>query len=254
MTATTASTTTTSSDLSAATPVSQQTLAALNTVSTATLTSLLYKRGLRNVYIQGARPLKPGQRLVGPAFTLRYIPSREDLDGIEAFRDPRHPQRVAVEEIPPGYVLVMDCRGDQSVASAGSILASRMQVRGAAGIVSDGGLRDAAGIAALDMPAYCSGASAPTNLIRHHALDVNAPIGCGGVPVYPGDILVGDDDGVVCIPSYMAEGLARDAVEMERFEEFVLEEVARGVSIIGLYPATDPDTTVRYRAWLAARA
>ena len=245
---------TATTDLSAAVPVSQETLAALRTVSTATLTSLLYKRGMRNVYIQGARPLKPGQRLVGPAFTLRYIPSREDLDGIEAFRDPRHPQRVAVEEIPPGHVLVMDCRGDTTVASAGSILATRMQVRGAAGIVSDGGLRDAAGIAALDMPAYCSGASAPTNLIRHHALDVNAPIGCGGVPVYPGDIMVGDDDGVVCIPSYMAEELARLAVEMERFEDFVLEEVARGATIIGLYPATDPDTTVRYRAWLAGRA
>jgi regulator of RNase E activity RraA len=200
------------------------TLATLKTVSTATLTSLLFKRGFRNVFIQGARPLKPGQRMAGPAYTLRYIPSREDLDGIEAFRDPRHAQRVAVEEIPPGAVLVMDCRGDASVASAGSILATRMQVRGAAGIVSDGGLRDASGIAALDMPAWCSGPSAPTNLIRHHALDINAPIGCGGVPVYPGDIMVGDDDGVVCVP------------------------------IIGLYPPTAPETRERYAAWLARGA
>jgi regulator of RNase E activity RraA len=120
--------------------INPETLETLKTVSTATLTSLLYKRGFRNVFIQGARPLKAGQRLAGPAYTLRYIPSREDLDGIEAFRDPRHPQRVAVEEIPPGAVLVMDCRGDVSVASAGSILATRMQVRGAAGIVTDGGL------------------------------------------------------------------------------------------------------------------
>jgi regulator of RNase E activity RraA len=230
------------------------TLATLKTVSTATLTSLLYKRGFRNVFIQGARPLKPGQRLAGPAYTLRYIPSREDLDGIEAFRDPRHPQRVAVEEIPAGAVLVMDCRGDASVASAGSILATRMQVRGAAGIVTDGGLRDAAGIAALDMPAWCSGPSAPTNLIRHHALDINAPIGCGGVPVYPGDIMVGDDDGVVCVPLHLADELAREAVEMERFEEFVLEEVARGASIIGLYPPTAPDTRSRYEAWVAQKA
>lgn len=226
------------------------TLATLKTISTATLTSLLFKRGFRNVFIQGARPLKPGQRLAGPAYTLRYIPSREDLDGIEAFRDPRHPQRVAVEEIPPGAVLVMDCRGDASVASAGSILATRMQVRGAAGIVSDGGLRDAAGIAALDMPAWCSGPSAPTNLIRHHALDINAPIGCGGVPVYPGDIMVGDDDGVVCIPAHLAGEIAVEAVEMERFEQFVLEEVRRGVAIIGLYPPTAPETRVRYAAWL----
>ena len=231
--------------------VSRSTLDTLKTVSTATLTSLLYKRGFRNVFIQGARPLKPGQRLAGPAYTLRYIPSREDLDGIETFRDPRHPQRVAVEEIPPGAVLVMDCRGDVSVASAGSILATRMQVRGAAGIVTDGGLRDASGIAQLDMPAWCSGASAPTNLIRHHALDLNAPIGCGGVPVYPGDIMVGDDDGVVCIPAHLAEEVARDALEMERFEDFVLEQVAGGASIIGLYPATAPETLPLYEAWRA---
>ena len=229
------------------------TLAMLKTVSTATLTSLLFKRGFRNVFIQGARPLKPGQRLAGPAYTLRYIPSREDLDGIDAFRDPRHPQRVAVEEIPPGAVLVMDCRGDASVASAGSILATRMQVRGAAGIVTDGGLRDASGIAALALPAWCAGPSAPTNLIRHHALDINAPIGCGGVPVYPGDIMVGDDDGVVCIPAHLAGDLAVDAVEMERFEQFVLEEVQRGVAIIGLYPPTAPETRQRYQAWLARR-
>ncbi|WP_377705825.1 ribonuclease activity regulator RraA [Pseudoduganella sp. UC29_71] len=235
-------------------PTTQATLAALKTVSTATLTSLLFKRGFRNVFIQGARPLKPGQRLAGPAYTLRYIPSREDLDGIEAFRDPRHPQRVAVEEIPPGAVLVMDCRGDASAASAGSILAARMQVRGAAGIVTDGGLRDAAGIAALEMPAWCAGPSAPTNLIRHHALDINAPIGCGGVAVYPGDIMVGDDDGVVCIPLHLADEVARDAVEMERFEAFVLEEVQRGVPVIGLYPPTAPETKPRYEAWLARRA
>ncbi|QJE02055.1 ribonuclease activity regulator RraA [Massilia forsythiae] len=234
--------------------ISLSTLETLKTINTATLTSLLYKRGFRNVFIQGARPLKPGQRLAGPAFTLRYIPAREDLDGLEVFRDPRHPQRVAVEEIPPGAVLVMDCRGDVSVASAGSILATRMQVRGAAGIVTDGGLRDASGIARLDMPAWCSGPSAPTNLIRHHALDINAPIGCGGVPVYPGDIMVGDDDGVVCIPAHLAEEIARDAVEMERFEDFVLEQVAGGATIIGLYPPTAPETLALYDAWKKARS
>jgi regulator of RNase E activity RraA len=234
--------------------VDSQTLEMLKGASTSTLTTLLYKRGFRNVFIQGARPLKPGQRLAGPAYTLRYIPSREDLDGVDAFRDPRHPQRVAIEEIPPGAVLVMDCRGDTSVASAGSILSTRLQVRGAAGIVTDGGLRDASAIAQLKIPAWCSGPSAPTNLIRHHALDLNAPIGCGGVPVYPGDIMVGDDDGVVCIPAHLAREVARDAVEMERFEEFVLEEVAGGATIIGLYPPTAPDTRTRYEAWLAMRA
>ena len=236
------------------TTVSPQTLATLKTIATSTITTLLYKRGFRNVFIQGARPLKPGQRLAGPAFTLRYIPAREDLDGLDAFLDPRHPQRVAVEEIPAGAVLVMDCRGDVTVAAAGSILATRMQVRGVAGIVADGGLRDASGIARLEIPAWCSGPSAPTNLIRHHALDLNAPIGCGGVAVYPGDIMVGDDDGVVCIPSHLAEEISRDAVPMERYEDFVLERVRGGASITGLYPLTQPENRLLFEAWLERQA
>jgi regulator of RNase E activity RraA len=238
-------------DLKDAKQVPQATLDTLANIATSTLTTLLYKRGLRNVFIQGARPLKTGQRLVGPAFTLRYIPAREDLDGLDAFLDPRHPQRVAVEEIPAGAVLVMDCRGDASVAAAGSILATRMQVRGVAGIVTDGGLRDARGIAGLEIPAWCAGPSAPTNLIRHHALDINAPIGCGGVPVYPGDIMVGDDDGVVCIPAHLAEEIAHEAVGMERYEDFVLEQVRSGATIVGLYPLTNPESRKLYEAWLA---
>jgi regulator of RNase E activity RraA len=235
------------------TDLSPDTLNILKRIATSTLTTLLYKRGFRNVFIQGARPLKAGQRLAGPAYTLRYIPAREDLDGLDAFLDPRHPQRVAVEEIPAGAVLVMDCRGDASVASAGSILATRMQVRGVAGVVTDGGLRDARGIAALEIPAWCAGPSAPTNLIRHHALDINAPIGCGGVPVYPGDIMVGDDDGVVCIPSHLADEIAQEAVGMELYEDFVLEEVRKGATITGLYPLTNPETRKLYEAWLAQR-
>jgi regulator of RNase E activity RraA len=235
------------------TDLSPDTLNILKRIATSTLTTLLYKRGFRNVFIQGARPLKAGQRLAGPAYTLRYIPAREDLDGLDAFLDPRHPQRVAVEEIPAGAVLAMDCRGDASVASAGSILATRMQVRGVAGVVTDGGLRDARGIAALEIPAWCAGPSAPTNLIRHHALDINAPIGCGGVPVYPGDIMVGDDDGVVCIPSHLADEIAQEAVGMELYEDFVLEEVRKGATITGLYPLTNPETRKLYEAWLAQR-
>jgi len=229
------------------------TLEILKAAATSTLSTLLFKRGLRNVFVQGARPLRTGQRLAGPAFTLRYIPAREDLDGLDAFLDPRHPQRVAVETIPAGAVLVMDCRGDVSVASAGSILATRMQVRGVAGIVTDGGLRDAGAIAALRIPAWCGAPSAPTNLIRHHALDINAPIGCGGVPVYPGDIMVGDDDGVICIPAHLADEIARDAVEMERYEEFVLERVRDGASVIGLYPLTAPENRRLFEAWLTER-
>lgn len=239
--------------MSAAVSADASTLDILRASATSTLTTLLYKRGLRNVFVQGARPLRTGQRMAGPAFTLRYIPAREDLDGLDAFLDPRHPQRVAVEEIPAGAVLVMDCRGDVSVASAGSILATRMQVRGVAGIVTDGGLRDASGIAALDIGAWCAGPSAPTNLIRHHALDINAPIGCGGVPVYPGDIMVGDDDGVVCIPAHLADEIAREAVAMEHYEDFVLEQVRGGASIIGLYPLTRPENRALFDAWLARR-
>lgn len=233
------------------TQVTSEALKQLGTVSTATLTSLLYKKGFRNIFLQGVKPLKTGQHLIGPAFTLRYIPSREDLDGIEVFKDQKHPQRVAVEAIPPGAVLVMDCRGDASVGSAGSILATRMQVRGAAGIVTDGGLRDVQGISELDMPSYAACASAPTNLIKHHAIDVNVPIGCGGVPIFPGDIMVGDDDGIVCLPAHLVNEIAAEALEMERFEAFVLEEVRRGASILGLYPPVDPNTLERYSAWRA---
>ena len=185
-------------------------------VSTATLTTVLFKRGLRNTYIQGVGPLNPdAPPMVGEAYTLRYIPAREDLDTIDVFKDPSHPQRKAVEDIPPGQVLVMDCRGDASVASAGSILITRMMNRGAAGVVSDGGLRDSMEIAQLPFPAYCRGPSAPTNLIKHHAVDINVPIGCGGVPVFPGDIIVGDGEGVVVIPAEIAEAWRRKPFEQD---------------------------------------
>jgi len=169
----------------------------LNT-STASIATMLYKRGLRNQYVQGvARLNAKAERMVGPAFTLRYIPAREDLNPVSVFKDPDHPQRRAVEDIPAGHVLVMDCRQDASAASAGSILATRLEIRGCAGIVTDGGLRDAEDIGNLDMPSFCSKPSAPTNLTKHQALDINVPIGCGTVAVFPGDIAVGDFDGVV---------------------------------------------------------
>ena len=191
------------------TPLTAGALQALKSTSTATLTTLLFKRGLRNTFVQGVRMLgSGGTQMVGPAYTLRYIPAREDLDHIGVFLDHGHPQRKAVEEIPPGHVLVMDSRGDASAASAGSILVTRMMVRGVAGVVTDGGLRDSHEIAALAIPAYCQGPSAPTNLIKHHAVDLNLPIGCGGVPVYPGDIMVGDAAGVVVIPHEIAEAIA----------------------------------------------
>ncbi len=224
-------------------------------ISTPTIATLLYKHGYKNAYIQGVSPLNnSGSRLVGPAFTLRYIAAREDTDPLTEFRKPDHPQRLAVETCPEGHVLVMDCRQDASAASAGSILLTRLEVRGVAGCVTDGGIRDAQGAMELKMPIFAAKPSAPTNLTKHHAVDLNVPISCGSVPVYPGDVLVGDTDGVMVIPAHMVDQILEEAEPMELFEEFVLEEVRRGVPIIGLYPATDPDTLTRFEKWKANRS
>jgi regulator of RNase E activity RraA len=223
----------------------------LENTSTASIATMLFKRGLRNQYVQGVARLNPaGKRMVGPVYTLRYIPAREDLNPIEVFRDPDHPQRKAVEEIPEGHVLVMDCRQDATAASAGSILITRLEIRGCAGVVTDGGLRDADEIANLDMPSFCAKPSAPTNLTRHQALDLNVPIGCGSVAVFPGDIAVGDGDGVIIIPHELADDIATEAKGMEKYEAWVVEQVKAGASIIGLYPMNDA-TRARYEAWLA---
>ncbi len=226
------------------------TLSRLSKASTATVATLLYKRGYHNAYVQGVARLAPDQPvLVGPAYTLRYIPARPDTDPIEAFREPDHPQRVAVERCPEGAVLVMDCRQDASAASAGSILLTRLQVRGAAGVVTDGGIRDAEGAAALNMPVFAAKASAPTNLTKHHAVDIGLPVGCGGVAVYPGDIVLGDSDGVMILPRHLADEIAAEVGPMEEFEAFVLEQVLNNTPIIGLYPPTDPEMQARFEAW-----
>ena len=225
-----------------------ETYQALKRTSTASIATILFKRGLRSQFVQGVSRLGPTrERMVGPVFTLRYIPAREDLNPITVFQNPEHPQRRAVEEIPEGHVLVMDCRQDASSASAGSILATRLQYRGCAGIVTDGGLRDADEIAALDMPAFCAKPSAPTNLTKHQALDINVPIGCGSVAVFPGDIAVGDGDGVIIIPAALADEIAEEAADMEAYEAWVMSEVQSGASIIGLYPM-NAETRARYEA------
>jgi regulator of RNase E activity RraA len=219
-------------------------------VSVATLTTALFKRGLRNQFIQDVRPLRhKGRNMVGAAYTLRYIPAREDLNPITVFQDRGHPQRRAIEECPAGAVLVMDSRKDPRAASAGSILVTRLMVRGAAGIVTDGGFRDSPEIAELDMPAYHNRPSSPTNLTHHQALDIDVPIGCGDVPVFPGDVVVGDGEGVVVIPAHLATEIAVEAVEMTVFEDFVTGEVRKGRSILGLYPATEDRTRTDFAAW-----
>jgi regulator of RNase E activity RraA len=230
--------------------LSPETRDKLKTVSTATLCTALFKRGLRNQFIQDVRPLNPNLgNMVGEAFTLRYIPAREDLNPINVFQDRTHPQRKAVEDCPPGAVMVIDSRKDARAASAGAILVSRLMKRGVAGVVTDGGFRDSPDIAKFELPAYHHRPSAPTNLTLHQALDINVPIGCGDVAVWPGDVVVGDGEGVVVIPAHLADEIATEAVEMTAFEDFVQEEVLNGRSILGLYPPTEPQTLTDFAAW-----
>lgn len=223
-------------------------------VSTATICTALFKRGLRNQFIQDVRPLNPGlPNMVGEAFTLRYIPAREDLNPISVFLDRAHPQRKAVEECPPGAVMVFDSRKDARAASAGGILVTRLMVRGCAGVVTDGGFRDSPDIAALPFPAYHQRPSAPTNLTLHQAIDIDVPIACGDAPVWPGDVMVGDREGVVVIPAHLADEVAAEAHEMTAFEDFVAEGVAGGRSILGLYPPTDAEVAGEFAAWRGAK-
>jgi regulator of RNase E activity RraA len=230
--------------------LSEETRDKLKGASTASVATALYKRGLRNQFVQGVVPVghKP-VTMVGQAFTLRYIPAREDRNPITVFRERDHKQRVAVETCPEGHVLVMDARKDSRAATAGSILVTRLAVRGVAGVVSDGGVRDAAGIAALDMPAYFARPSAPTNLTLHEAIDINVPISCGDAAVFPGDVMLGDGDGVMVIPAHLADEIADECVGMESYEDFVLEQVNDGAGIIGLYPATDEENIAKYNIW-----
>jgi regulator of RNase E activity RraA len=222
----------------------------LKKVSTATLTTALYRRGLRQQWVQDVRCINPAAvPMVGEAFTLRYIPAREDLNPLEVFRHRDHPQRMAVDHCPPGAVMVIDSRKDPRAASAGSILITRLMIRGCAGIVTDGGFRDTPELEKLPFPSYHNRPTAPTNLTLHQAIDTNVPIGCGDAPVFPGDVIMGDAEGVVVIPAHLADELADECTEMTTFEDFVLEKVREGRPIIGLYPATDEKTRTDFEAW-----
>jgi regulator of RNase E activity RraA len=234
--------------------VNPQTREKLMQVSTATLCTALFKRGLRNQFIQNVHPLNPAlPNMVGEAFTLRYMPAREDLNPITVFNDRSHPQRQAVEQCPEGAVLLMDSRKDARAASAGGILVSRLMKRGVAGVVTDGGFRDSPDIAKLGFPAYHQRPSAPTNLTLHQAIDINVPIGCGDVAVWPGDVVVGDAEGVIVIPADIADEVAAEATEMTVFEDFVQEKVLEGRPILGLYPPTEEQSRTEFAAWRQAR-
>lgn len=222
-------------------------------VSVATIATALFKRGLRQQVIQGVQPVgRKGRNMVGPAFTLRYMPAREDRNQLVEFRNPEHPQRKAIETCPPGHVLVMDSRKNAAAASAGDILVTRLMVRGGAGIVTDGGFRDAMNIAGMEMPAYHTRPSSPTNLTLNEAIAINEPIGCGDAPVFPGDVIVGDDDSVIVIPQEIADEVAAETVEMTAYEDFVMERVRDGETIIGLYPQTKDEHGAVFAAWRKA--
>lgn len=224
--------------------------AKLRKVSTATLTSQLQKRGFRNTFLAGLTPLRPDLRLVGYAFTLRYVPAREDLADT-LYDNTKNIQRIAVESVEKDDVLVIDARGDVRAATLGNILATRLKARGAAGLVTDGALRDTPGYRELDFPSYVKAAHAATSFLIHHPVDINVPIGCAGVLIMPGDVMVGDGEGVVAVPAAVAEEVVHDAYEQERLEEFIQAKVATGASILGVYPP-DEATKAEYAAWRAS--
>lgn len=226
-----------------------ETRALLEGVSISTLSTVLFLKGFRNRVMLGVQPVNPqATRMIGPAYTLRFIPAREDLDTMAEYAKETHVQRRAIEECPPGHVLVIDARGETGAASAGDIMLARLKARGAAGAVTDGGFRDTADIAALGFPAFHTRPATPSSPIRLHPADLNLPIGCGGVAVYPGDVVVSDPDGVIVIPVDIVEDVAHQARAMTDYEVFAAAKVAEGRSIFGLFPAT-PESRNEFEAW-----
>lgn len=212
---------------------------ALRSVSTATLTTQLLKKGIRTTFLTGVKPLRADMRMVGRAVTLRYVPARDDVGTGASFDNRSNVQRVAVETVGPGDVLVIDARGETRAAVLGNILATRILRRGAAGIVTDGAFRDSPAFAKLELPTYASAAHAGLSSTLHHPVDIGLPIGCGGVLVMPGDVIVGDAEGVVVIPYAMVESVAAEAASQERLEDYILGRVERGEAIAGLYPPSE---------------
>ncbi len=231
-----------------------ETLELLGQASTATITTQLFQRGLRNTFLNGIHPLNPSHsHFIGEAVTLRSIPMREDLDRVDVFRDPEHPQRKAIETVGPGQVLVLDCRGDTRAANGGGILVTRARMRGAVAIVSDGAFRDSPEIARMPFPVFAAGRSAMISLAVHHAVDIDVPIGCAGVAVFPGDVLVGDEEGVVVIPRHLAADIANPAADQEALERFIQYKIESGAPLPGTYPPND-QTLAEFRDWRSRRS
>jgi regulator of RNase E activity RraA len=232
--------------------LSQKTRDALLRVGTSTLTGVLNRRGLRSMFMQDVWPIRHDiPRMVGIAFTMRFIPSREDKDGPgSTTRSMTQPQ--AMEECPPGHVLMIDSRGDSRAASAGDLYIGRLKARGGAGIVTDGGFRDTNGVFKTGLPAYHRRPSSPPSPIAHRAVDLQLPIGCGGVAVYPGDIVVGDRDAVLVIPPDIVDAVAEEALKNYEYENWAELEVAKGRSLKGLFPVAGDDAKRDYEAWKKA--
>jgi regulator of RNase E activity RraA len=226
-------------------PLDPAAIATLKDVSTATITTVLLKKGLRNVWMRGTRPLKPGQpRLVGPAFTLRFVPSREDLATPESWSSPRS-TRAAIEAMPEGAVAVVDAMGVTDAGIFGDILCARMAKRGVAGLVTDGVIRDYAGVMGTGLPVWCQGVAAPASVAGLTFVNWQEPIACGGVAVFPDDVVVVDDDGAVLIPQALLDDVLKAAPEQERMEAWIMTEVDKGLPLPGLYPM-NAETKARY--------
>jgi regulator of RNase E activity RraA len=230
-----------------------KTIETLTGISTATITTVLLKKGLRNIWLRGTKPLQPGQkRIAGPAFTLRFVPAREDLATPESWSSPTS-TRAAIEAMPEGCIAVVDAMGILDAGIFGDILCERMKYRNVAGLVTDGVVRDVAGVVATGLPVWCSGAAAPPSVAGLTFVGWQEPIACGGVAVFPGDAIVVDEDGAVVIPQAMLDTVLEACVEQEKLEAWIVNEVRRGVPLPGLYPA-NAETKARYEAFRAEQA
>lgn len=236
----------------AAVPLAERTRALLAQCGPSTIANVLLRHGLRNTFLLGLSPLRGGlPRMVGPAYTLRFIPAREDIDTMANYGLDENPHRRAIEECPAGHVLVIDAGGSTRASSAGDIMAARLLQRGVCGLVTDGGFRDTPSIARTGLPAFQRQTAPPATPIALHPLALNEPVGCAGVAVYPGDIVVGDDEGVVVIPSHLAAEVAEAAFEQTQYELYVETQIPRGRALYGLFPASEP-SRAEYRRWVAA--
>ncbi len=230
-------------------PAFTDAMSMLAKISTATLTTQLLKMKIPSTFIEGVYPLNPDRsQFVGEAYTLRLIPMREDLMKADVVKDAEYPQRKCIESCPAGHVLVVSARGVTEAGVYGDILMTRLMVRGVAAVVCDGAMRDVKAMSQMEIPVFCSGGAAPSNLNAHFAPDLQVPVACGGVSVFPGDVLVGDSDGVVVLPRVLVPQLARDGARQERLEAFIQKKVAAGATTVGTYPP-DAQTMAEYARW-----